>query len=608
MRRRSSRSMMMARIYRDWGELPFREIWVYDFEFYPGRGYANGGKDGDAPTPLCLVAIELRSGKVIRRWQDELGPFAPYPLDAGALFVSHMFTAESGCHIPLGWKQPASALDTYIEFRHYMNDGSVESGDREKGFYGLAGALRYFLDDTVDTAHKKEMRDRILKGPPFTATERAAILEYCEDDVRNLIRLFAHLVPTIRSLPHALMRAQFAGALAQQERRGVPIDPFLHELRERWDDMQVDLVTEMDQFGIYEIENGKPHWRKERFANFVRRNGWSWPTLASGALDETDQTFREMGGKYPQVEPLRELRYSLSKLKLNDLSVGNDGRNRAILGPYGTKTARNAPSNSKFIFGPAKWIRFLIRPQPGRVLIHRDYKQQEPQIAAVLSGDKALLEACLTGDVYLGMAEQLGFLRASMNEAELKGLRQLFKTVVLGIQYGLGPYSLAIRTGISLYEAAEILERLKARFYVFEAYVNRVADYAGLNLEISTPYGWVMQCPPNINPRTVRNFPIQSTGSEIMHVACILAERRGVEIIAPIHDAFLIQADAARAGEASAALDQVMRDASRVVLRGYELGTDEQIIHANDRYYDERGEEMWNTVKKIMAKLEAKTA
>jgi hypothetical protein len=93
-----------------------------------------------------------------------------------------------------------------------------------------------------------------------------------------------------------------------------------------------------------------------------------------------------------------------------------------------------------------------------------------------------------------------------------------------------------------------------------------------------------------------------------MHVACILAERRGVEIIAPIHDAFLIQADAARAGEASAALDQVMRDASRVVLRGYELGTDEQIIHANDRYYDERGEEMWNTVKKIMAKLEAKTA
>ena len=55
------------------------------------------------------------------------------------------------------------------------------------------------------------------------------------------------------------------------------------------------------------------------------------------------------------------------------------------LGAYGTKTARNAPSNAKFIFGPAKWLRFLIAPPPGRVLVHRDYSQQEVHIAAVVS-------------------------------------------------------------------------------------------------------------------------------------------------------------------------------------------------------------------------------
>ena len=42
------------------------------------------------------------------------------------------------------------------------------------------------------------------------------------------------------------------------------------------------------------------------------------------------------------------------------------------------------------------------------MLIHRDYKQQEPRIAAFLSGDAALLEACLSGDVYIGLAKQLG--------------------------------------------------------------------------------------------------------------------------------------------------------------------------------------------------------
>ena len=274
-----------------------------------------------------------------------------------------------------------------------------------------------------------------------------------------------------------------------------------------------------------------------------------------------------------------------------------------MLGPYGTKTARNAPSNSKFIFGPAKWIRFLIEPPPGRVLIHRDYKQQEPRIAAFLSGDAALLEACLSGDVYLGMAKQLGLAPPDATPETHKDVRRLFKTVVLGIQYGLGPRTLAARTGVSLFEAAEILGRLKARFYVFEAYAQRIADHAGLEMEIRTPYGWVMQCPPNINPRTVRNFPIQSTGAEIMHVVCILAERRGIEIIAPVHDAFLVETDAGREAEVSAALDQVMRDAAAIVLRGYELPTDEQIIRAGSRYYDDRGEEMWKTVTDLMAKL-----
>jgi hypothetical protein len=76
------------------------------------------------------------------------------------------------------------------------------------------------------------------------------------------------------------------------------------------------------------------------------------------------------------------------------LAVGADGRNRALLHAYGTKTARNAPSNSKFVYGPAKWIRHLIEAPLGRALVHRDFKQQEPRIAAILSDDRNLLKAC----------------------------------------------------------------------------------------------------------------------------------------------------------------------------------------------------------------------
>ena len=182
----------------------------------------------------------------------------------------------------------------------------------------------------------------------------------------------------------------------------------------------------------------------------------------------------------------------------------------------------------------------------------------------------------------------------------------MFKTVVLGIIYGLGPHTLASRIGVSLFEAAEILARLRAQFHVWEDYAQSVGDHAGLDLEIGTPLDWRMQCPPGIKARTVRNFPVQSTGSEILHVACILAERRGIEIIAPVHDALMAEADLDRAEEVSAALDQVMRDASSIVLRGYELPTDVQIIRPGERYYDDRGVEMWTTVNRLLQKIEAR--
>ena len=86
----------------------------------------------------------------------------------------------------------------------------------------------------------------------------------------------------------------------------------------------------------------------------------------------------------------------------------------------------------------------------------------------------------------------------------------------------------------------------------------------------------------------MRNFPIQSTAAEILHVACILAERRGIPIVATVHDALMAEADLDRVEEMDAALERVMRDASSVVLRGYELPTDKQIIRPGERYFDDK--------------------
>jgi hypothetical protein len=604
--------------FADSQELPYDEIWCTDTEYYPGPGLANGGRDGDPITPLCLTAIELRSGRTVQIWQDELGPFPPYRLDRNVLFVSYMLTAEFGFHRALGWGQPACAIDAYIEFRHVTNDARVKSGDRSRGFYSLVGAVRYLKLGEIDLAHKDDMRDRIIQGPPFTTDERRTIQAYNLDDTKKGAEVFQKLVPTIPSWRHALFRGEYAWALSGAEHRGVPIDPTSYErIVAYWPAAKLELVREVDrQYDCFDIVDEVPHFRNEKFhTGYRRRQSIPWPRYRdTGGFDMRASTFRDMAVTYPQLKPLHALRGVLSQLRSNNLAVGRDYRNRTLLGPYGTKTGRNAPSNSKFIWGPSRCLRPLMAPPFGLAVVYRDYKQEEVRIAGVKSGDPEILRACEEPDVYLAVGRQLGF-------TDRPGLRPLMKTVLLGIQYGMEALSLAIRAGISIYEATEILARVRARFRRYEEYCLSVADHAGLDLVLTSEFGWRVKVPPGTSRRIIRNWPIQTCGSEIMHVKMVLAERRRIPIVAPVHDGFMGEGDPTVIRDVSQALDRCMRDASAIVLRGYEIPTDEGEaigphldgprkgpILPGECYYDKDGMATWSKLNVLIDSLARKRA
>ena len=101
---------------------------------------------------------------------------------------------------------------------------------------------------------------------------------------------------------------------------------------------------------------------------------------------------------------------------------------------------------------------------------------------------------------------------------------------------------------------------------------------------------------------------MQANGAEMLRLACCLATERGIEVCAPVHDAVLINARLDRLEHDIAMMQEAMREASRLVLGGFELGTDSTVARYPERYMDERGKAMWVKVLALLDKAEAENA
>jgi hypothetical protein len=341
-----------------------------------------------------------------------------------------------------------------------------------------------------------------------------------------------------------------------------------------------------------------------RFAAYLEREGIPWPRLESGALALDDDTFREMARAYPTVAPLRELRHALGQLRLHELAVGADGRNRCLLSAFGARTGRNAPSNSRFIFGPSTWLRGLIRPGPGRAVAYVDWEQQEFGIAAALSGDAAMQDAYRSGDPYLAFAKQAGAVPPNATKQTHGPARDLFKICALAVQYGMGELSLSQRIGECPARTRELLALHRQTYPAYWRWSEGAVNHAMLLSELHTVFGWRVHVGPDANPRSLANFPMQANGAEMLRLACCLATERGIKVCAPVHDALLIEAAGGAIEAAVADTERAMREASEQVLPGFPLRTDAKIVRYPDRYLDERGRRMWETVWQLVAEEE----
>jgi DNA polymerase-1 len=571
-------------------ELPYEQIWLVDFEFI--------SKPGEHPDVVCLAACELRSGQNIKLWRDQLGAEPPYRTDAGALFVCFAATAECSCHLAQGWPLPEKILDLSPVFRCIVNGRVAPEGK------GLLGALAYYGLESIGTKRKDAMRDRIIEGWPFSPEEREKILSYCASDIAALDKLLTKLLlePDF-NLKLALHWGEFAAVSARMEHRGVPFDMNIFPLFQdklAWAFARDAMVPKIDaKYGVYvRGKDGEWHFNVERFEALCSRLGIEWPRLESNKPNLQRKTFESMCKAWPELEDLRQLRYTLDKLRRIKLAVGSDGRNRTTLWPFQSKTSRTQPKASQWIFSPAVWLRSLIKPGPGRAVAYIDWSSMEFQIAAVLSGSQPMLNLYATGSPYIEFAKRFDAAPQSATKKSHPEVHETYKSALLGAQYGMQMETLAQRLGIPTFVAYEMLSQHHGLFNQYWAWTEDWIAHALDSGVMRTALGWICRTGiTEFNTRTISNWPIQTTGADILRIACIMAAGHGIEICAPVHDAVLIEAPINRIDHDVALMREIMRRASRVVFGGnHELRTDATIVRYPDRYSDKRGQKMWGEV------------
>jgi hypothetical protein len=591
----------------------FPRIILEDFEFIPAPG--------ERPDVVCMVFHDLSTGQTTRLWRDQLTNQLPYDGGDDTLVVSFVFNAEGCCHLSLGQPLPKNILDLSPEFKCHVNGKGIPRKNQ-----GLIGALQHFGLSSIAPKRKDAMRERIMKGWPFTAEEQRQILDYCAEDVEALHKLLLALLPYI-DLPLALHRGESVAALALSEHVGVPIDmEIFPDLTDKkcWREMRDSMVPLVDVHGIYVRDKlGEWHWNNARFEEWTASEGINWPRKEdTGKLDLRRKTFDSMAKAYPrQIEPLRQLRYIRDKLRSIRLSVGHDGRNRTVLWPFSSKTSRTQPKAKHWIFSPSVWLRFLIKPESGKALAYIDYSSMEFLGAAALSDkhvgpNNPMLDLYQSGDPYLNFGKTVGQLArdATREMPGVEAKRDQLKVMCLGTQYSMQAQTLSTRLGVSYIEAHEMLQLHRGLLSQYWRWSEDWLHHSLTSGMMRTVYGW--QCATGItelSERSIRNWPIQSTCADLFRLAYVWGTRHGLTLIAPVHDAVLLESTEDRIEADVALMREIMRRASRVILNPtadgtIELRTDVKIIRYPDRFTDSRGTALWETVLKLLAERREQVA
>ena len=211
------------------------------------------------------------------------------------------------------------------------------------------------------------------------------------------------------------------------------------------------------------------------------------------------------------------------------------------------------------------------------VLLSADYSQIELRLLAAICKDEALMKAFKSGEDIHRSTAALVFM---VNPKDVtQDMRRKAKEVNFGILYGIGPFGLKTRLGISQSHAKDIIELYFKTFKKVRNYMDdsvKKAQEKGFSETLLGRRRFLRNI--NSNNRVVRQFeervainmPIQGTAADMIKLAMIkiyneLEKRKTkTKMVLQVHDELLFDAHKAEVDELRPMIKEIMETAMPV--------------------------------------------
>ncbi len=464
-----------------------------------------------------------------------------------------------------------------IEFDTMIASYLLEPGRREHSLDSLA--LQH-LDHRTTTF--EEVVGKGKKQVPFAEVELEICRDYACEDADLAYRLEEkfrqelndlHLEELFRTVEMPLVRV-----LAEMEWNGIRVDEsFFADLRHH-------LTTELksieqqiyDEAGTTFNINSNPQLREIMFGKLClpiikkTKTGASTDASVLEELAAQGHALPTLLLQYRQLDKMLSTYVSALPQMVNP----ETGRIHTSFNQTVASTGRLSSSDPNLQNIPIRTelgaeIRRGFVPAEGNVFLSADYSQIELRILAHYSKDPAFVEAFRAGtDIHRQTA---ALIFGVATDEVTREMRDRAKTVNFAVIYGIGPFSLAQRLGISNAEGKEFIDHYFERFPGVRSYLDEQIEIAREKGFVETLTGRRRYIPElkskNFNirsfgERAATNAPIQGSSADLIKIAMIQIQQELEETNSParmllqVHDELLFEAPREMAEET---LDMVRR-------------------------------------------------